>query len=144
MIAYFDTSALVPLIVAEPSSPLCAHVWTVADQVVTSRLSYVEAAAALASAERIGRLTRESYDEARRRLSTLWEMVQIVEVDMSLMENAADADRDQGLRGYDAVQFVSALRVASLDSIAVSGDRDLLAAWRRSGLATVDTNQRFS
>jgi len=144
VIAYFDTSAIVPLIVAGPSSPLCAHVWTVADQVVTSRLSYVEAAAALASAERMGRLMRESYDEARRRLSTLWEMVQIVEVDVSLMEEAADAARNQGLRGYDAVQFASALRAASLDSIVMSGDRDLLVAWRRSGLATVDTNQRLS
>ena len=144
MIAYFDTSAIVPLVVGEPTSPLCTHVWTVADQVATSRLSYVEAAAALASAERMGRLMRESYDEARRRLGTLWQMVQIVEVDALLMEDAADAAKNQGLRGYDAVQFASAMRIASADSIAVSGDHDLLAAWRRSGLATVDTNQRLS
>jgi len=144
LIAYFDTSAIVPLIVTEPSSPLCAHAWAVADQVATSRLSYVEAAAALASAERMGRLVRESSDEARRRLDILWEMLQIVEVDVSLMKNAADASRDQGLRGYDAVQFASAMRICSSDSIAVSGDRELLAAWRRSGLATVDANQRLS
>jgi len=144
LIAYFDTSAIVPLVVGEPTSPLCTHVWTVADQVATSRLSYVEAAAALASAERMGRLMRESYDEARRRLGTLWQMVQIVEVDALLMEDAADAAKNQGLRGYDAVQFASAMRIASADSIAVAGDHDLLAAWRRSGLATVDTNQRIS
>ncbi|WEG10564.1 type II toxin-antitoxin system VapC family toxin [Microbacterium horticulturae] len=144
MIAYFDTSAIVPLVVGEPTSPLCTHVWTVADQVATSRLSYVEAAAALASAERMGRLMRESYDEARRRLGTLWQMVQIVEVDALLMEDAADAAKNQGLRGYDAVQFASAMRIASADSIAVAGDHNLLAAWRRSGLATVDTNQRLS
>jgi predicted nucleic acid-binding protein len=143
LIAYFDTSAIVPLVVAEPTSPLCAHVWAVADQVATSRLSYVEAAAALASAERMGRLKRESYDEARHRLGTLWDMVQIVEADVSLMEEAADAARNQGLRGYDAMQFVSAMRIASAGSIAVSGDRDLLAAWRRSGLATVDTSLGF-
>ena len=55
---------------------------------------------------------------------------------------AAVATREactQGLRGGDAVHRATALAVAADDFVAVTGDQDLLRAWRALGLATVDT-----
>ena len=47
MIAYFDTSALVPLLIEEESTPTCQELWEQADDVASSQLFFVEAAAAL-------------------------------------------------------------------------------------------------
>ena len=57
MIAYFDTSAVVPLLIAEPGSARATSLWDGADRVVSVRLLYPETRAALAQAERLGRLT---------------------------------------------------------------------------------------
>ena len=51
MIVYFDTSAIIPLIIDEASSPLCERFWNDATQAVSSRLLYVEARAALAKGQ---------------------------------------------------------------------------------------------
>jgi predicted nucleic acid-binding protein len=72
MIAYFDTSAFVPLLVAEPSSVLCRRLWADADAVVTSRLLYVETAAALARGRRMARITSEQHGAALGLLNQLW------------------------------------------------------------------------
>ena len=66
MIVYFDTSAFVPLLVAEPSSESCGRLWNEADDVVTTRLLYVESAAALAQALRMGRLTTREHRSTLR------------------------------------------------------------------------------
>jgi predicted nucleic acid-binding protein len=57
VIAYFDTSAVVPLLVVEAGSPRAAALWDGADRVVSARLVYPEGRAALAQAHRLGRLT---------------------------------------------------------------------------------------
>jgi predicted nucleic acid-binding protein len=57
VIGYLDTSALVPLLIAEPTSAACRRFWDDADTVVFSRLLYVETAAALAQARRMDCLT---------------------------------------------------------------------------------------
>lgn len=54
---YVDTSAFVPLLAAEPTSAACAEFWRTAEAVVSCRIVYAEAAAALADVERSGRLT---------------------------------------------------------------------------------------
>ena len=56
MIAYFDTSALLPLLIDEPGSERAGRLWDEADHVVSVRLIYVEARAALAQARRLERL----------------------------------------------------------------------------------------
>jgi len=48
LILYVDTSALVPLLISEAGSQVCGGLWDRADRVITARLTYVEAAAALA------------------------------------------------------------------------------------------------
>ena len=57
MIAYFDTSALIPLLIDEPASVRAARLWDEAARVVSVRLAYPEARAGLARAGRMGRLS---------------------------------------------------------------------------------------
>lgn len=141
MIAYLDTSALVPLLVAEPVSPACRRVWDDADDVVSSRLCYVETAAALAQAKRLKRLTARAHRSALGTLTDLWEQLQIVEVDQALVERAAALADQFDLRGYDAVHCASAELINDGELVAATGDRQLLRAWRRLGLTTYDTTQ---
>lgn len=141
MIGYLDTSAFVPLLVAEPSSAVCRRFWDAADAVVACRLLYVETAAALAQAERMARLDRTQHRRARDLLDDLWSELDVVEIDEPLVRAAADAARALGLRGYDAVHCAAAEQLSDDDLVAASGDHRLLAAWRDRGVAIYDTNQ---
>ncbi len=136
MLAYFDTSALVPLLVAEPTSGECRRAWDAADTVLATRLAYVEAAAALARAERAG--TRRQVDAALDLLDELWPEVQVLDVDEPLIRTAAGYARQFGLRGYDAVHCAAAELLAGPGTVAVSGDGQLLAAWAELGVPTLD------
>jgi predicted nucleic acid-binding protein len=140
VIGYLDTSAVVPLLVAEPGSPACRRFWDDADAVVSCRLLYVEAAAALAQAQRMARLDDRQCVRARELLDRLWAEVDVVELDERLAVAAADAAHSLGLRGYDAVHCAAAEQLADEDLVAASGGRRLLAAWSERGLSTYDTN----
>jgi predicted nucleic acid-binding protein len=103
-------------------------------------LAYVEAAAALAAAERLGRMTAAQYAASREILNELWGVVDVVELDASLMFCAADIAAIRGLRGYDAVHCAAAAGLAGESVVAAAGDTQLLAAWSAEGLAVVDIN----
>lgn len=140
MIGYFDTSAVVPILVAEPSSTFCRDFWGEADDVVTSRLTYVEAAAALSQARRLNRVSDADHRAALANLDQLWGEFGIVEVDEILVRRAAELAYAAGLRGYDAVHCASAEQIDDSDLVVASGDQRLLAACAELGLATADTN----
>lgn len=140
MIGYLDTSAFVPLLVDEPSSQACRRFWDDADAVVSSRMLYVETAAALAQAHRMARLNDDEYASCRRLLDQLWPQIEVAEVDESLILRAAQIAESKALRGYDAVHCASAEQLEDTDLVAASGDKRLLEAWRTLGVATFDTN----
>jgi predicted nucleic acid-binding protein len=131
---------LVPLLVTEPTSPACRRFWDDADTIVSCRLSYVEAAAALAQAHRLGRLTLKEHADSLTRLDDLWEQINVVEVDDVLIRRAAELAALFGLRGYDAVHCASAEQLIDQDLVAAAGDGQLLDAWSSLGVATFDPN----
>ncbi len=141
MIGYLHASALVPLLVAEPSSAACRRFWDAADVVVTSRLGYVETAAALAQARRLKRISIRTHQASLRALDALWAEIAVVEVDDRLVRDAAELARLHDLRGYDAVHCASARQLTTDDLVAAAGDRQLLQAWLALGVGTYDTNQ---
>lgn len=141
MIGYLDTSAFVPLLIDEPTSEACRRFWDDADVVVSSRLLYVETAAALAQARCMDRLTKDMHLQARRRLDQMWSAMDVVEVDEQVVIRAADLTHRLSLRGYDAVHCASAEQLNDADVVAASGDQRLLAAWLRLGMTTYDTSQ---
>ena len=138
MIAYLDTSAMVPLLIAEPTSTVCRYLWDSADTVATSQIAYVEAAAALAMAQRLARITPRQHAAALRLLDRLWAEIAVVAVDDDLVRRAARLARDRELRGYDAVHLSSAEQLVDPDLIFVSGDRKLLAAGTTIGLSVAN------
>jgi predicted nucleic acid-binding protein len=140
VICYLDTSALVPLLITEPASDASRRLWDDADEVVTVRLAYVEAAAALAQARRLGRLTPARERTVLRALDRLWAEVDVVEVDDVLVRRAAELARLQALRGYDAVHCAAAEQLADDDLVVAAGDRELLRACRALGISIADIN----
>lgn len=138
MLAYFDTSALVPLVVDEPATHLCNVKWDAADVIVTSSLAYVEAHSAIAQAVRHGRISGEGHQRALDAFQLRWNDLIHVPPSDSVVRAAADLAARHALRGYDAVHCATALAVASDDFVAISGDRDLLRAWGELGVATID------
>lgn len=140
MIGYLDTSVFVPLLVAEPGTEACRRFWDDADAAVSSRLAYVETAAALAQARRMDRLTDDEHNEALELLERLWSEIVIAEVDERVVSRAAVLARRFALRGYDAVHCASAEQLADEDVVAASGDHHQLAAWTGLDMATFDSN----
>lgn len=136
MILYVDTSALVPLLVREPSSGRCGEIWDDADAVTSVRLAYVEAVAAIAQAVRLHRISASTGAAGRAVLDELWSVVDIIEVDRTLMTSAADLSVAHGLRADDATHCAAAIAVNDDHLVAATGDRRLLAAWHAEGLAT--------
>jgi predicted nucleic acid-binding protein len=139
VIGYFDTSAVVPLLVTEPASAFCRELWDSADAVVTSRLCYVEAAAALAQARRLERISAGQHGSALNLLERLWAEFEVVEADAAVVRRAAELAYARALRGYDAVHCASAEQIHEADLVVASGDRALLVACTQLGLATADT-----
>lgn len=138
MILYLDTSALVPLLVSEPSSEVCDRLWDAADDIVSSVAVRPEVASALWRARAAGRLTAHQQGGLLDAASELIEQIHLVVVDDRLSRRAADLATTHGLRGYDAVHAATALAVLTEDGLAATGDRQLVAAWQSAGLATCD------
>src|SRR5699024_3322204 len=140
--AYFDTSALVPLVIAEPSSLVCERAWSAAHTITASSLAYVEVHTALAQAERQGRIAHVQRVEAGNSFEDLWTQVTTVTPSDEILHHAVQLGVEFALRGYDAVHCATAMSIASDELFAVSGDGALLDAWHQLGLATVDTNRQ--
>jgi uncharacterized protein len=138
VIAYFDTSAVMPLLIAEPGSERAAALWDGADRVVSVRLVYPEARAALAQAERLGRLTARQLRDTVTEFDALFEQIDVVEVDDVLARRAGELAEVRQLRGYDAVHLAAADRVRDPSVVMIAGDGALLAAAAAEGLAVAE------
>jgi predicted nucleic acid-binding protein len=139
VIAYFDTSAFLKLVIVEPGSQTATQAWTAADSVTSSRLLYPEARAGLAAALRGRRIPPPRYPRLKTHLEELWGDVVVLEVTRAVTAAAGDVAEHQGLKGYDAVHLAAALRAQA--DVLVTGDADLLRSAPGCGLATIDARQ---
>ncbi|MGH9294201.1 MAG: type II toxin-antitoxin system VapC family toxin [Acidimicrobiales bacterium] len=130
MIVYFDTSALVPLLIDEPTSTTAARLWDEADRVASSRLLYAEARAALARALRLERLDTAEHQQAVFDLDGLVGDLDLVEVTGDLVRRAGALADTAALRGYDAVHLAPAELLNDTDLVLAAGDRQLRDAAR--------------
>jgi predicted nucleic acid-binding protein len=135
VIAYFDTSAVVPLLVVEAGSARAATLWDGADRVVSVRLMYPEGRAALAQAHRLGRLTARQLRAAVTEFDSRYEQFDLVEVDDPLARHAGQLAEAHGLRGSDAVHLAAAHRVRDADLVLVARDQALLTAATADGMS---------
>jgi predicted nucleic acid-binding protein len=132
---YFDTSALLKLVVEEEGSETAASLWDRADAVVTSRLAYAEGRAALAAARRKGRLTTRAHGTAKRAFEALWRQLWLLELREDIVRAAGDLAEQLALKGYDAVHLASAVSASGGDVVLATWDRDLGSAALALGLA---------
>lgn len=128
------------MLIREDNASQCCSIWDDAARVATSRITYIEAQAAVASAARADRVDPAQARSARALLDDLWREVFVIEFDGELMYGAAACAREYGLRGFDAVHCAGAMTIGAIDMLAVSGDKSLVAAWVRSVLAVADTS----
>lgn len=140
MIVYFDTSALIPLLVEEAGSAVAGRLWDEADHVVSSRLAYAEARAALAQARRSDRISSGSLRRAVADLDVLVRDLNAVEVGEAIVRRAGELAELLALRGYDAVHLSSAESLADPDVVLAAGDRYVLRAAGELRIATADLN----
>jgi uncharacterized protein len=140
VIAYFDTSAMIPLLIGEPSSATCTRLWNEAARSVSIRLLYPEARAALARAERMGRITKRQHAVAVAELEKITTEIDHVEITAQLARNAGDIAQAHQLRGYDAVHLAAAMAALDAELVVVTGDKDLADAARAQGLSVALTS----
>jgi hypothetical protein len=138
MIAYFHTSALMPLLIEEPTSATAAQLWDGAGRVTSIRLLYPEARAALAQAHRMGRLSSRQLRSAVGGLESLDRQLDHIELTATLAARAGQLGEDCELRGYDAVHLAAVELIADKDLVVVAGDQDLRSAAHALGLATAN------
>lgn len=137
MILYFDTSALIKLVLAEQGSELALELWGRSIHPVSSLLAYPEGRAALAAARRGGRLDQRLYDEAQASFDHTYEELIAIGIDQQLTRTAGSLASELSLRGYDAVHLATALDLAEQDVALVTWDRDLSRAALAAGLAVL-------
>ena len=135
MIAYFDTSAFVKLLIAEPGSAETGRIWDAASRCVSSVLLYPESRAALSRARRDRRLSQAALRTAIEDFEARWAGVESILTGVPLARRAGALAHQYGLRGYDAVHLASAETIASEEVVLVSADGALCAAARHLGLA---------
>ncbi len=111
MILYLDTSALLKLYAEEPASARVREAVARASTVAASRLSFVEARAALARKLREGGLAAADHAYLKACLEEDWERCLVVEVAEGLCREAASLAERHPLRAGDALQLASALAV---------------------------------
>jgi predicted nucleic acid-binding protein len=139
MILYLDTSSFVPLFVDEPGSGLCRQLWDAAQDVVSTRLLWVETYAALAQAHRLGRLTADGFGRSKQMAEFFLERMMFLDVDKALAQSAARFAEKFALRAFDAIHCAAAYSLETPDLVAASGDRKLVNAWLECGLNATDT-----
>jgi predicted nucleic acid-binding protein len=133
VITYFETSAVVKLVVVEAETDRAGAIWDACDLALTSRLTYPETRAALAAARRARRLSTSELEGAKRALEERFEELDVVEVVPDIARSAGVLAEQHGLRGYDAVHLASALAIKGGGLVLVTWDRDLARAGRSVG-----------
>lgn len=112
---YFDSSALVKLVLDEVGSDVAATLWNACDVALSSRLAYPEVCAALAAAGRNHDLTEPEVSSARSDLELFWASVRPVEFSAEIERAAGSLAASHQLRGADAVHLASALAIGTAD-----------------------------
>jgi len=140
VIVYYDTSAVIPLLLAEPTSQVFERLWVETERALSSPLLYVEARSAIARAHRDGRITDQEKQQAVADLDQMIAAIDLVDISDSVVHHAGELADRLALRGYDALHLTSADLATESDVVFASGDKQLLKAAEALGVATANLN----
>jgi len=124
-LVYFDSSALVKLLVDEAGSDLAAEMWDGCDAALSSRVAYPEVRAALAAAGRHHDLDEGDLESAEQAWEQYWAVTRPVELTPAVEQHAGQLARVHALRGADAVHLASALAIGDSELVVAVWDRRL-------------------
>ncbi|MFV2038638.1 MAG: type II toxin-antitoxin system VapC family toxin, partial [Acidimicrobiales bacterium] len=116
-LVYFDSSALVKLLVDKPGSELAAHLWDGCDASLSSRLAYAEVRAALAVAGRNRDLDEDRLRSAERAWEGFWAAVWPVQLTAAVETRAGQLTGRHNLGGSQAIHLASAMAVETDDLV---------------------------
>jgi predicted nucleic acid-binding protein len=133
-LVYFDSSALVKLVVEEAESDLVAELWDNCDAALASRLAYPEVRAALAASARNHDLDEDDLVAAERAWEDFWAAIRPVELTPTVEQQAGQLAKSHALRGADAVHLASALAINDPDLVVAVWDRRLHAGALAAGV----------
>lgn len=108
-IAFFDTSAIVPLCVAQPTSQRARQAYRGYGRQVVSWTALIEAAGAIHRASRLGGLTQPNAARSLRRLAQLEKRWTEIVAGDRVRDIAIRLLSSFDLRAADAIQLASAL-----------------------------------
>lgn len=137
---YWDTSAILPLIVDEPVRERMLELYQQDPQIIAWWATPVEMASAVARREREGRISAEQADgalKAAKRLAAAWH--EVLPSD-AVRRTAERLLRVHPLRSADSLQLAAALIAANHDPATlemVCFDSRLTGAARREGFAVL-------
>jgi uncharacterized protein len=140
VILYYDTSALIKLLITEEGSDLARKLWGSASTAASSILAYPEGCAALSAAHGSGRLRPRSLERSLKTFETVHESLLTIGVDERLAQAAGRHAAEFGLRGYDAVHLATALDLFEEEVVFVTWDEDLARAADSAGLAVAGSS----
>ena len=126
-LVYFDSSALVKLLVDEPGTDIASELWDGCDTALSSRLAYPEVRAALEASAQNSDLTDDELRSAEATWEEFWSSMRPVELTSSVERNAGQLAGQRALSGADAVHLASALVLDSADLVVAVWDRRLHA-----------------
>lgn len=135
-LVYFDSSALVKLVIEEAGSDLAAELWDGCDAALSSRLAYPEVRSALAATRRNHDIDPRALASAERSWEEFWASIRPVELTPEVARHAGELTRRHALRGADAVHLASALAVRDPDLVVAVWDRRLHDGVRAASLGT--------
>jgi uncharacterized protein len=124
-LVYFDSSALVKLVVEEEGSDVASALWDGCDAALSSRVAYPEVCAALAAASRNHDIDEAGLTAAVREWEEFWAAVRPVELTREVELHAGGLASRRALRGADAVHLASALAIGAQDLVVAVWDRRL-------------------
>lgn len=134
-LVYFDSSALVKLVLHEAGSDIAAALWNGCDVALSSRLAHPEVCAALAAAGRAHVVTESDASAAAADWERFWASMRPVELSANVERAAGKLAAAHRLRGADAVHLANALELGSADVTLAVWDKRLHTGAVAVGLA---------
>jgi len=113
----------VKLVIAEAGSTEMAGLGDDLEVLACANVGYAELPAAVAAAQRAGRLPGTAFTQAKRQLERVWSSTSPVVVDMAAVRRAGDLAEEHALRGYDAVHLAALQRLGPPSRV------DRVACW---------------
>ncbi|GAA2237015.1 hypothetical protein GCM10010401_06420 [Rarobacter faecitabidus] len=136
-LVYFDSAAILSLIVESPRTRLARRLWHGADLIATAHVARVQVPAALAQARRAGLIGEAGLDSSLATWRGVLDASYVLEAGPDLSDRAAGLVLEHDLRSDDAWHLAAAEKLLSGGGIGALWDERLSRAVAELGLRNV-------